>query len=114
MFGKIIGSIFNKQSADKNAGLSAFQGHSISSNSGVSSSDMLIEVWKEILKVNEVKSSDNFFELGGTSIQLFMMVQRMNEIFGTDLSVLDVVDIETFAEIVFYAEQIRASVESSV
>lgn len=50
----------------------------------------LIAVWAEILQRNSVSVHDNFFDLGGHSLLAVLLLMRVKEEFGVELSVDDV------------------------
>jgi acyl carrier protein len=41
--------------------------------------EQLVEIWKEVLKVEKVGIDDNFFDLGGNSMKLVTLSKRVNE-----------------------------------
>ncbi|ERJ85325.1 AMP-binding enzyme [Peptostreptococcaceae bacterium oral taxon 113 str. W5053] len=41
--------------------------------------DSILEIWKEILKVEEVRKEDNFFELGGNSLNMIQLSNILME-----------------------------------
>lgn len=50
----------------------------------------LARIWAELLRRPEVRSSDNFFDLGGHSLLAVLLLMRIKEEFGVELSVDDV------------------------
>lgn len=50
----------------------------------------LARIWAELLKHPRVKLTDNFFDLGGHSLLAVLLLTRIKEEFGVDLSVDDV------------------------
>ncbi|HEX7333864.1 MAG TPA: amino acid adenylation domain-containing protein [Pyrinomonadaceae bacterium] len=46
-------------------------------------------VWQELLHLSEVGTIDNFFDLGGNSLLLIQLHARLQEIFGEQLTVID-------------------------
>ncbi len=50
----------------------------------------LVELWKEILKVDEVGIKDDFFELGGDSLASIRMVGAISKKYQADISVRDI------------------------
>src|SRR5690606_15780788 len=45
----------------------------------------LIEIWKRLLKVDEVNAHDDFFALGGYSLLALRMVHDVHQIFGVNI-----------------------------
>jgi len=50
----------------------------------------LIAVWAEILQRSQISVHDNFFDLGGHSLLAVLLLMRVKEEFGVELSVDDV------------------------
>jgi acyl carrier protein len=50
----------------------------------------LAEIWADLLKVPSVELSDNFFDLGGHSLLAVLLLVRIHETFGVELSIDDV------------------------
>lgn len=46
----------------------------------------LVNIWKEVLNLDEVGINDTFFELGGDSLGVVDMVSRVRRVFGVELS----------------------------
>ena len=49
-------------------------------------------VWKEVLQVSEIGIYDNFFEVGGNSLLLVQINSKLQEIFDTSLTVVDLLE----------------------
>jgi malonyl CoA-acyl carrier protein transacylase len=61
----------------------------------------LREIWRDILKIDEVGDDDGFIELGGESLQAMMIAHRINARFGAPISVgtvLSALTVPTLAE----------------
>lgn len=52
---------------------------------------VLSEIWCDILNLDYVNSNENFLDLGGHSLLINRMTNRINDEFGIELSVLDVI-----------------------
>jgi acyl carrier protein len=50
----------------------------------------LAEIWADLLKVPSIELSDNFFDLGGHSLLAVLLLVRIHETFGVELSIDDV------------------------
>ena len=48
--------------------------------------DVLETIWRDVLHTDEVEDDDNFFALGGTSLDAVLVIERLNEELGTDVS----------------------------
>jgi amino acid adenylation domain-containing protein len=47
------------------------------------------EIWRKLLKVEKVGLQDNFFDLGGNSLLLIRALNRLREMYGGNLSIMD-------------------------
>jgi acyl carrier protein len=68
----------------------------------------LAEIWKELLKVEEVGVEQNFFELGGHSLLVLQVMARMRRRFGVELPVRTVFEAPTIAELAVEVEKAQA------
>ncbi len=50
----------------------------------------LAEIWSDLLKRSDIPVSANFFDLGGHSLLAVMLISRVREAFGVELSIDDV------------------------
>ncbi len=58
----------------------------------------LASIWEEVLKTAPVGIHDNFFDLGGTSIAALTLLRRIQERFGSDLSLATLFQAQTVAQ----------------
>jgi amino acid adenylation domain-containing protein len=68
----------------------------------------LAEIWKELLKVDEVGVEQNFFELGGHSLLALQVVARMRRRFGLEMAVRTVFEAPTIAGLAMEVEKAQA------
>ncbi len=61
---------------------------------------LLMQIWKEVLGVNQIGLQDNFFDLGGHSLLVFRVMNRIAELFDSDLSLAILFAAPTFADFV--------------
>jgi acyl transferase domain-containing protein/acyl carrier protein len=66
----------------------------------------VIDIWKELLGTERIDAADNFFELGGHSLLGTMVLARIREHFGTELSIRAIFEAPTPQAL---GERIRAS-----
>ncbi|XXX72653.1 amino acid adenylation domain-containing protein [Sorangium sp. So ce134] len=57
--------------------------------------EALVQVWREVLKVERVGMNDNFFELGGHSLLATQLVERIGRQLGRALSLKDLFEAQT-------------------
>ncbi|BAY84412.1 amino acid adenylation domain-containing protein [Calothrix parasitica NIES-267] len=63
------------------------------------------EVWQEILKIEEVGINDNFFEIGGNSLLLVRTQVKLKEIFGQEISLVEMMKSPTISSLAKYINQ---------
>jgi amino acid adenylation domain-containing protein len=63
------------------------------------------EIWAEVLGVDRIGRSDNFFDLGGHSLLATRVVARLNDVFGTTVSLQTVFEKPTLAQFALVVEQ---------
>ncbi len=61
--------------------------------------EALVEIYKEVLTIDEVGIHDSFFELGGHSLLATRLVARVREDYGVNLSVRLIFEAPTVAEL---------------
>jgi acyl carrier protein len=69
----------------------------------------IAEIWKEVLRVDEVGIDDNFFDLGGHSLLLILMHGKLRQAFGKDLSLIELFNYPTIGAL---AEYFRSTTET--
>lgn len=65
--------------------------------------EKLIGIWQEVLGIEKIGITDNFFELGGHSLKITKMLYKINENFGIELqmkNVLALQNVEVLGELI--------------
>jgi len=60
---------------------------------------VVAEIWKEVLKIQEVGLNDNFFDLGGTSLDIITVISKINKKFGKEIPIVEMFTYPTIASI---------------
>ncbi len=69
--------------------------------------DAVAAAWREVLKLDKVGVHDNFFELGGHSLLLAQVHERLREVLGMEIAIVDLFRFPTVASL---AEHLAADV----
>ncbi len=59
----------------------------------------LAEIWREVLKVEDIGVHDSFFKIGGHSLLAMQAISRMSKSFAVDLSLRSIFEAPTIAGI---------------
>ena len=54
--------------------------------------EFMIDIWTELLNVEQIGLEDNFFELGGHSLVAIQLLSRIRDIFRVEISLQDIFD----------------------
>lgn len=65
----------------------------------------LANLWRELLKIDEVTADTDFFDAGGTSIVAVYLAAEIQEKFGAAVDAVDVVRHPRFAELAGLLEE---------
>ncbi|HKP80636.1 MAG TPA: condensation domain-containing protein [Pyrinomonadaceae bacterium] len=65
----------------------------------------IAELWREYLAVEHVGLNDNFFDLGGHSLLLAQLQPRLNTLFNTDVTVIDLFRYPTVGTLAEFIEK---------
>src|SRR6185436_20428605 len=63
---------------------------------------MLIDMWKRVLKLDEITIGDNFFELGGNSIAAARFTNMLQERLGEAVQITMIYEMPTVALLAEY------------
>jgi amino acid adenylation domain-containing protein len=65
---------------------------------GTAFEHLLMQIWIEVLGVNQIGLQDNFFELGGHSLLAFRLMNKIEELFDSDLRLTILFETPTFGD----------------
>lgn len=69
----------------------------------------LLEIWKDLLRLEQVTIHGNFFELGGHSLLATQMASRVRDAFGIELPLKSVFEAPTIAQLAPILEALQES-----
>ncbi|MDQ1234060.1 iturin family lipopeptide synthetase A [Paenibacillus sp. SORGH_AS306] len=64
----------------------------------------LIQIWQDVLGINDIQRTDNFFQLGGDSLKATVILSRINKEFAIHIPLREIFNLQTINEIVQYIE----------
>jgi len=70
--------------------------------------DKLAEIWREVLRAEQVGIEDNFFELGGDSLMVIQVIARIRKVFGVEVPAVSLFEKPTIAGLAGEIEESRA------
>jgi amino acid adenylation domain-containing protein len=70
--------------------------------------DKLAEIWREVLRAEQVGIEDNFFELGGDSLMVIQVIARIRKVFGVEVPAVSLFEEPTIAGLAGEIEEARA------
>jgi acyl carrier protein len=72
---------------------------------------VLVDIWQRLLQRTKLSVQDNFFALGGDSLAAASMTELIEQAFGVDISLVEILRAPTIAEL---AVLIRTQLPTSV
>ncbi len=67
----------------------------------------LLQIWREVLNVDEISIHDNFFELGGHSIKSLKIMMLISKRFGVELNYKDILTNTTISKMALLIDSIN-------
>ncbi len=59
----------------------------------------MLEIWSDVLGVNEIGVHDNFFEIGGCSLSATRVIAKINSVFGKNISARSFFEFPTICDL---------------
>ena len=72
----------------------------------------LIEIWKSVLDVDQVKVTDDFFELGGHSLSVIRLLAKLNEVFPISIDFITFMEYNTIQKMASYYMRSNTSLKT--
>ncbi|RUR75337.1 non-ribosomal peptide synthetase [Chlorogloeopsis fritschii PCC 9212] len=72
----------------------------------------IANIWQKALNIEQIGIHDNFFELGGHSLLMLRVHSELQEIFKTDLLILDLFRYPTISSLAEYLNQLQNQITS--
>ncbi len=69
--------------------------------------DLLLTIWTDVLRRQHIGIHDHFFEIGGHSLLATQVAARIRDIFQVEVSVRNIFELTTIAELARYLNQAR-------
>lgn len=73
----------------------------------------LAEMWKAVLRVDDINPEDDFFELGGHSLQMIALAEDINRKWNIDMNATDVFAEPVLKQMAALIDQLRAGYDSA-
>ncbi|MBF2007873.1 MAG: amino acid adenylation domain-containing protein [Chlorogloeopsis fritschii C42_A2020_084] len=73
----------------------------------------IAKIWQKALNIEQIGIHDNFFELGGHSLLMIKVHSELQEIFKTDLLMLDLFRYPTISSLAEYINQLQNQITSA-
>jgi acyl carrier protein len=66
------------------------------------------EIWRKVLGIERVAVTDNFFDLGGNSLHIVLVHRELCELFGCDVSIVDLFHCPTVQTVAEFVQGFRS------
>jgi amino acid adenylation domain-containing protein len=73
--------------------------------------DLIAQVWKEVLRLEQIGAEQNFFEAGGDSITIYLVHKKLLAKFNTELAIVDLFRYPTIRALGRYIGGVKPAVE---
>ena len=64
----------------------------------------LLQIWQDVLGIENIQRTDNFFQLGGDSLKATVILSRINKEFAIHIPLREMFNLQTISELVQYIE----------
>ncbi len=68
--------------------------------------ETLVEIWKEVLDIDQIGINDNFFELGGHSLLAVQVLSRIRKSFGIEVPLRQLFEASTIESLALKVEEV--------
>jgi alpha-ketoglutarate-dependent taurine dioxygenase/acyl carrier protein len=70
--------------------------------------EMLVQVWKEVLEVEDIRINDNFFDMGGHSLLATLLTTRLRQLFELEFPLQSIFAAPTISEMAAVIEKMMS------
>lgn len=74
----------------------------------------LHKIWLDVLNIEHVGYDENFFDVGGYSLLLYKVTRKVNSLFNTDLSFIDMMTYSTINSLAKHIEETKNNLEEKI
>jgi len=74
----------------------------------------IVDIWKEVLGLDEVGVDDSFYDLGGDSLHITQVLNRIRDVFRVELDMDVFFDGPTVQELLIAVRRTESNVERDV
>ncbi len=70
---------------------------------------LIVEIWRSVMKLENIGVNDNFFNLGGNSLLLLSLHRKLEERFPGLLKIMDFMEFQTVSDLAQYIDSMKES-----
>ncbi|WP_344854062.1 amino acid adenylation domain-containing protein, partial [Pedobacter jeongneungensis] len=75
-------------------------------------SQILKEIWQDVLSVKQISLTESFFSIGGDSIKAIRVVSKINKVFNIELGIADFFELESIENLSVFVDKFITKDES--
>jgi len=76
--------------------------------------EKLVDIWREVLGVDQVSINDNFFELGGHSLKATSLIAKIHKQFNVEIPLKEIFNIPTIKGLYEYIQGLEKNIYSAI
>ena len=90
---KFIMDLHNKILSQKDVEINTI--NYVVTKSNDNTEEILVDMWKNILNINDIGTNEDFFEIGGDSLSAIRLLSNIKNTFNIDISISDIFNNST-------------------